>query len=209
LYTLLLVTIQNIVNYKKVIEGNKLMAHIQVIVGSTRPGRSGRKIADWFLQQAQVPAGTTVELIDLADINLPLLDEPMSAMMNQYSKDHTKEWSNIISKADGYVFVTPEYNHGVSGALKNAIDYLYHEWGYKPVAFVGYGGMGATRAIESLVVTSSELKMFPLKSRVHVIDVWSAVDADGNVDPALVRGDATELLKEVVTVAEATKSLRA
>jgi NAD(P)H-dependent FMN reductase len=184
------------------------MAHIQVIVGSTRPGRVGRKVADWFVKQAEVPAGSTIEIIYLADINLPLLDEPISAMMNQYSKDHTKEWSSIISKADGYVFVTPEYNHGTSAALKNAIDYLYSEWGYKPVAFVGYGGMGATRAIESLVVSASELRMFPLKSRFHVLDVWSAIDEKGNIDPNLVRGDATALLQEVATVAEATKSLR-
>lgn len=184
------------------------MAHIQIIVGSTRPSRVGRKIADWFVAQAKVPAGSTVELIDLVDINLPLLDEPVSAMMNQYSKDHTKAWSKIISKADGYVFVTPEYNHGTSAALKNAIDYLNKEWAYKPVAFVGYGGMGATRAIESLVVTASELRMFPLKSRYHVIDVWSAVDEDGKVNPNLIRGDATALLAEVAKVADATKSLR-
>jgi NAD(P)H-dependent FMN reductase len=184
------------------------MAHIQIVVGSTRPGRSGRKVAEWFLANAEVPAGSTLELIDLKDIDLPLLDEPISAMNNQYSKDHTKKWSEIISKADGYVWVTPEYNHGTSAALKNAIDYLYNEWRYKPVAFVGYGGMGGTRAIESLVVTSSELSMFPLKSRYHVLDVWSAINDDGTIKPELVRGNATALLEEVAKVAEATASLR-
>jgi len=185
------------------------MAHIQVIVGSTRPGRSGRKVADWFLSNADVPTGSTVELIDLADIGLPLLDEPISAMNNQYSKEHTKQWSEIVAKADGYVWVTPEYNHGTSAALKNAIDYLYKEWTYKPVAFVGYGGMGATRAIESLVVTSSELSMFPLKSRYHVLDVWSAINDDGSIKPELVRGNASAVLAEVAKVSDATKSLRA
>ena len=184
------------------------MAHIQVIVGSTRPGRSGRKIADWFLANADAPAGSTIELIDLADINLPLLDEPISAMNNQYSKDHTKQWSDTVAKADGFVWVTPEYNHGTSAALKNAIDYLYKEWTYKPVAFVGYGGMGATRAIESLVVTASELSMFPLKSRYHVIDVWSAINDDGSVKPELIRGNASAVLAEVAKVADATNSLR-
>jgi NAD(P)H-dependent FMN reductase len=184
------------------------MAHIQVIVGSTRPGRVGRKIADWFLSQAQVPEGSTVEIVDLADINLPLLDEPVSAMWDQYSKDHTKAWAEIIAKADGFVFVTAEYNHGVPGALKNAIDYLYKEWAYKPVAFVGYGGMGATRSIEHLVGTASELRMFPLKSRVHVLDVWAALDDNDQVKPELARGDATALLQEVATVADATKNLR-
>lgn len=184
------------------------MAHIQVIVGSTRPGRVGRKVADWFLAQAQIPAGSTIEIVDLADINLPLLDEPMSAMMNQYSKDHTKEWAKIVSKADGYVWVTPEYNHSTSAALKNAIDYLYKEWTYKPVAFVGYGGMGATRAIEHLVNVASELSMFPLKSRYHVLDVWSAFNENGSIKPELIRGDASAVLSEVVKVAVATKSLR-
>lgn len=184
------------------------MAHIQVIVGSTRPSRSGRKIADWFKKQAKVPAGTTVEIIDLADVNLPLLDEPVSAMMNQYSKDHTKKWADIVGKADGYVWVTPEYNHSTSAALKNAIDYLYKEWTYKPVAFVGYGGMGATRAIEHLVNVASELSMFPLKPRYHVLDVWSAINEDGSVKPELIRGDASAVLVEVAKVAEATKSLR-
>ncbi|HPD99130.1 NAD(P)H-dependent oxidoreductase [Candidatus Saccharibacteria bacterium] len=184
------------------------MAHIQVIVGSTRPGRVGRNVADWFMSQAQIPAGSTVEIIDLADINLPMLDEPKSAMMDQYSKDHTKSWSQIISKADGYVWVTPEYNHGTSAVLKNAIDYLYKEWAYKPVAFVGYGGMGATRAIEHLVNIASELRMFPLKSRYHVLDVWAAFNNDGSIKPELVRGDASSLLSEVTKVSDATKSLR-
>lgn len=184
------------------------MAHIQIIVGSTRPGRVGRKITDWFVGQAQVPTGSTIEIIDLIDINLPMLDEPKSAMMNQYSKDHTKAWSETVSKADGFVFVTPEYNHGPSAALKNAIDFLYKEWKYKPVAFVGYGGMGATRAIEHLVGISSELSMFPLKSRYHVLDVWSAINEDGSLKPEHIRGDATALLAEVALVADATKSLR-
>lgn len=185
------------------------MAHIQIIVGSTRPGRVGRKITDWFAKDLILPVGTTVEIIDLAEINLPMLDEPMSAMMNQYSKDHTKEWSDIIAKADGYVWVTPEYNHGVPASLKNAIDYLYIEWQYKPVAFVGYGGLGAARAIEHLVGISSELSMFPLKSRYHVLDVWSAINDDGSIKPEHIRGDANALLAEVVKVADATKSLRA
>ncbi|MCU0667069.1 MAG: NAD(P)H-dependent oxidoreductase [Patescibacteria group bacterium] len=184
------------------------MAHIQVIVGSTRPGRVGRTVADWFLANAKVPAGSTAELVDLKDINLPLLDEPISAMNDKYSKDHTKEWSKTVSKADGFVWVTPEYNHGTSAALKNAIDYLYKEWTYKPVAFVGYGGMGGTRAIESLVVTASELSMFPLKSRYHVLDVWSAINEDGSIKPENIRGNATNLLAEVAKVADATKSLR-
>lgn len=184
------------------------MAHIQIIVGSTRPARSGRKVADWFVSQAEVPAGSTVEVIDLAEINLPMLDEPISAMQNKYSKEHTKEWSKIISKADGYVWVTAEYNHGAPASLKNAIDYLYHEWTYKPVAFVGYGGMGGTRAIEHLISTASELSMFPLKPRYHVLDVWASFNEDGSIKAEHIRGDASMMLAEVVKVANATQSLR-
>lgn len=184
------------------------MAHIQIIVGSTRPGRIGRKVADWFVSNADVPAGSTIEVVDLAEVNLPMLDEPKSAMMNQYSKDHTKKWAETVSKADGYVWVTPEYNHSTSAALKNAIDYLYKEWTYKPVAFVGYGGMGATRAIEHLVNVASELSMFPLKHRYHILDVWAAINKDGSLKPELIRGDASAVLAEVAKVAEATKLLR-
>lgn len=184
------------------------MAHIQIIVGSTRPSRVGRKVADYFVSQAQVPKDSTIEIIDLADINLPLLDEPVSAMNDQYSKDHTKEWSEIISRGDGYVWVTPEYNHGVNGALKNAIDYLYKEWKYKPVSFVGYGGLGAARSIEHLVGSASELSMFPLKTRYHVIDVWSAFDQDGTIKPENIKGNASAVLAEIAKVVDATKSLR-
>jgi NAD(P)H-dependent FMN reductase len=184
------------------------MAHIQVIVGSTRPGRVGRPVADWFISQAQIPDGVTLELIDINEVNLPLLDEPISAMNDKYSKDHTKEWSKTISKADGYIWVTPEYNHGVNGALKNAIDYLYKEWKYKPVSFVGYGGLGAARAIEHLVSTASELSMFPLKNRYHIIDVWSAFDEKGGIKPENIRGNANAVVSEVAKVADATKSLR-
>jgi NAD(P)H-dependent FMN reductase len=185
------------------------MAHIQVIVGSTRPGRVGNKVAEWFLAQADVPAGSTVEVIDLLDVDLPMLDEAMPAMYGQYANDHTKKWSAQISKADAYVWVTPEYNHAPSPALLNAINYLKQEWSYKPVAFVGYGGMGATRAIEHLVGVASELSMFALNPRYHVLDVWAAFNEDGSAKPELVRGDATKVLAEVAKVADATKSLRA
>ena len=146
------------------------MAHIQVIVGSTRPGRTGRKIADWYVDGLEIPAGSTVELIDLADVNLPFLDEAMPAMYGQYANDHTKKWAETIGKADGYVFVTPEYNHAPSPALLNAISYLSAEWKFKPVAFVGYGSIGGARAIQVLVGSASELNMVPVRERVSVIE---------------------------------------
>jgi NAD(P)H-dependent FMN reductase len=185
------------------------MAHIQVIVGSTRPGRVGRKIADWYVGSLELPAGTTVEIVDLAEVALPFLDEVMPAMYGQYANDHTKKWAATIAKADGYVFVTPEYNHAPSPALLNAISYLKAEWAYKPVAFVGYGTVGAARAIEHLVSVASELSMVPLRERVWVNEPWATVNEAGDVDTDAVKGgDPTGQIAELVKWADATKSLR-
>lgn len=184
------------------------MAHIQIIVGSTRPGRVGRKIADWFMGQVSDDQQNTYEIIDLAEVNLPILNEPMSASQQKYEFDYTKEWSKTISKADGYIWVTPEYNHSTSAALKNAIDYLYLEWGYKPVGFVGYGTLGGSRAIEHLVGIASQLNMVPVSKRVSIMAPWSAVSEDGQVDPNAVIGNPQGLVSEVAKWAEATKSLR-
>jgi len=113
------------------------MAHIQIIIGSTRPGRVAKKITDWYMDKLELPAGSTVELVDLQDINLPFLDEAMPASMGQYQNEHTKKFAELIAKADGYIWVTPEYNHAPSPVLLNAISFLKNEWQYKPVAFVG------------------------------------------------------------------------
>jgi NAD(P)H-dependent FMN reductase len=185
------------------------MAHIQIIVGSTRPGRVGRKIADWYVKDLTLPADTTVEIVDLADINLPLLDEALPAMYGQYANDHTKNWAEIIGKADGYVWLTPEYNHTPAAALLNAISYLKNEWAYKPVAFAGYGGMGGTRAIEVLVSVSSELSMVALRERISILEPWASVSEDGVVSSDYVKGDKDGQIAELVKWANATKSLRA
>lgn len=185
------------------------MAHIQVIVGSTRPGRVGRKIADWYVDGLEVPAGSTIEVVDLADVNLPFLDEAMPAMYGQYANEHTKEWAATIAKADGYVFVTPEYNHAPSPALLNAISYLSAEWKFKPVAFVGYGTLGATRAVQTLVGSASELNMIPVRDRVAVLEPWASVSDAGEVTEDFVKGDKNAQIAAVVNWAEGTKSLRA
>ena len=116
------------------------MLRIAIIIGSTRPGRNGEAVAKWVYEIAQKRSDAEFELVDIKDFNLPLLDEPMSPIMGQYSHQHTKTWSAKIASFDAYVFVTPEYNHATSGALKNAIDFLYHEWVNKAAGFVGYGG---------------------------------------------------------------------
>src|SRR5260370_8445267 len=126
------------------------MIRIAIIIGSTRLGRNGEAIAKWVYGIAQRRGDADFELVDIKDYNLPLLDEPMSPMMGQYTHQHTKDWSATIASFDAYVFVTPEYNHGTSGALKNAIDFLYHEWVNKPPGFVAYRGAYRILPLEKL-----------------------------------------------------------
>jgi len=133
------------------------MLRVAIIVGSTRPGRKGEAVARWVHEIAASRGDAEFELVDIKDYDLPLLDEPLSAIFGRYSKDHTKAWSAKIASFDAFVFVTPEYNHATSGALKNAIDYLYHEWNNKAAGFVGYGGAGGTRAVEHLRLVMGEL----------------------------------------------------
>src|SRR5882757_6041683 len=144
----------------------KFMLKIAIIIGSTRPNRNGEAVAQWAYDIARQRTDAEFELVDLRDFNLPLLDEPMSPMMGQYSKEHTKRWSAKIAGFDAYVFVTPEYNHATSGALKNAIDFLYHEWVKKAAGFIGYGGVGGARAIENLRLIMAELQVATVRAQV-------------------------------------------
>ncbi|HEY0374701.1 MAG TPA: NAD(P)H-dependent oxidoreductase, partial [Amnibacterium sp.] len=123
---------------------------IAIILGSTRPGRNGAAVAEWVLGRAGSREGADYELIDLKDFPLPHLDEAMPPSMGQYAGEHTRRWAETIAKYDGFVFVTPEYNHSTSGVLKNAIDYLYGEWNNKAAAFVSYGALSGARAVEHL-----------------------------------------------------------
>ena len=123
---------------------------IGVILGSTRPGRNGKGVADWVIENSAGRSGATYELVDLADYPLPLLDEPAPASMQQYTKEHTKRWAAKIAEFDGYVFVSPEYNHSTSGVLKNALDFLNVEWNNKAAGLVTYGSVGGARAAEHL-----------------------------------------------------------
>ena len=142
------------------------MIKIAIIIGSTRPGRNGEAVAKWVHEIAQKRSDAEFELVDIKDFNLPLLDEPLSPRMGQYTHQHTKVWSAKIASFDGYVFVTPEYNHGTSGALKNAIDFLYHEWTNKAAGFVGYGGALGTRAVENLRLVMGELQVADVRAQV-------------------------------------------
>src|SRR5947209_7166662 len=142
------------------------MIKIAIIIGSTRPGRNGEAVAKWVYQVASKRNDATFELVDIKDFNLPLLDEPIPPSMGQYSKPHTKVWAAKIASFDGFVFVTPEYNHGTSGALKNAIDFIYQEWNNKAAGFVGYGSALGARAIENLRLIMGELQVADVRSHV-------------------------------------------
>src|SRR5438132_13533366 len=142
------------------------MLRVAIIVGSTRPGRKGEAVARWVHEIAASRGDAEFELVDIMDYDLPLFDEPLSAIFGRYSKDHTKAWSAKIASFDAFVFVTPEYNHATSGALKNAIDYLYHEWNNKAAGFVGYGGAGGTRAVEQLRLVMGELQIADVRAQV-------------------------------------------
>ncbi|HVL74508.1 MAG TPA: NAD(P)H-dependent oxidoreductase [Noviherbaspirillum sp.] len=142
------------------------MIRIAIIVGSTRPGRKADAVANWAYEIARQRNDAQFEVVDIQDFNLPLLDEPVPPSMDQYSKPHTKAWADCIGSFDAFVFVTPEYNHGTSGALKNAIDFLYKEWNNKAAGFVGYGSAGGVRAVESLRLVMGELQVADVRAQV-------------------------------------------
>ena len=142
------------------------MVNIGVVVGSTRPGRRSKQVAEWVLSRATTRGGADFEMLDLTDYDLPLLDEPMPPSMGNYTHEHTKVWARTISRFDGFIFVTAEYNHSIPGVLKNALDFLYAEWNNKAAGFVSYGSAGGVRAVESLRLVAGELQMADVRAQV-------------------------------------------
>ena len=185
------------------------MTRIAIIVGSTRPNRVGRSVADWVHDNAQKHEGADFELVDLADYDLPLLDEPMPPAMGQYQNDHTKAWAEKIASYDGFIFVTPEYNHSVPGALKNAVDYLYAEWNNKAIGFVSYGSAGGTRAVEAWRLIAAELQMADVRAQVFLTfgDDFEDMSTFAPTDGAT--GALGDVFGQVVAWAEALQTLRA
>jgi NAD(P)H-dependent FMN reductase len=142
------------------------VTRIGIILGSTRPNRNGEQVARWVYDIASRRDDAEFELVDLRDYPLPHLDEPLPPSMGQYQNEHTRQWADKIASFDGFVIVTPEYNHSTSGVLKNAIDYLYAEWNNKAVGFVSYGGVGGARAAEHLRLVAGELQMADVRQQV-------------------------------------------
>jgi NAD(P)H-dependent FMN reductase len=142
------------------------MTKIGIILGSTRPGRNGEAVARWVLENAQQRSDAEFEIVDLKDFPLPHLDESIPPSLGQYQGAHTKEWAAKVAEFDGYVFVTPEYNHSTSGVLKNALDYVYSEWNNKAAAIVSYGSVGGARAAEQLRLILAELQIATVRQQV-------------------------------------------
>src|SRR3979409_2130884 len=141
------------------------MLKVGIITGSTRPNRKSPDVATWVLATAQKRHDAEYELVDIKDFELPLLDEPMPPAMGQYQQPHTKRWAAKIASLDAFVFVTPEYNHGIPAALKNAIDFLFAEWKDKAAGFVSYGGVGGARAVEHLRLVLAEVHVATVRNQ--------------------------------------------
>jgi NAD(P)H-dependent FMN reductase len=185
------------------------MTKIAIILGSTRPGRNGEAVARWVLDIAKQRSDAEYELVDIADFNLPHLDEAAPAAMGQYSQPHTKAWAAKIATFDGYVFVTPEYNHSTSGALKNAIDFLHGEWNNKAAGFVSYGSAGGTRAVEHLRLVMAELQVATVRAQV-ALSLFTDFTNFSQFTPAAHQTDAVgPMLDQVVAWSKALSTLRA
>lgn len=184
------------------------MIKIAILMGSTRPGRNNASVAQWVLDQARKRGDAEFELVDIADYNLPFLDEPVPPSLHKYTKEHTKRWAEKIQGFDGFVVVTPEYNHGTSAALKNALDFLYAEWNNKAVGFVSYGSIGGARAVESLRLVAGELQMADVRTAVH-LSLFNDFENMSVFKPLPVQADTLKtMLDQLVRWATALRNVR-
>jgi NAD(P)H-dependent FMN reductase len=184
------------------------MLKIAIIVGSTRPGRKAEAVAKWVHGIAAKRGDAEYEIVDIKDYNLPLLDEPLPPSLGQYSHPHTKTWAAKINVFDAFVFVTPEYNHATSAALKNAIDYLYHEWNNKAAGFVSYGSMGGARAVENLRLVMGELLVADVRAQV-MLSLFTDFEHFTLFKPAAMHETSVNtMLDQVIAWGRAMKTLR-
>jgi NAD(P)H-dependent FMN reductase len=184
------------------------MLKVAILTGSTRPGRNNEAVARWVFDYATERSDAQFEFVDIATYNLPLLDEPLPPTLGQYSRAHAKVWAAKIASFDAYVFVTPEYNHGIPAALKNAIDYLFREWNNKAAGFVSYGGIGGARAVEQLRLVLGELMVADVRTQVMLslftdFENFSAFRPDPRHEKEL-----DTMLDEVMAWGGALKTLR-
>ena len=184
------------------------MIDVAVILGSTRPGRKGEAVAKWVHEHASKRTDARFELVDVAAFSLPLLDEPKPPSLGQYEKEHTKRWAAKIASFDAFVFVTAEYNHGIPGALKNAIDFLYQEWNNKAAGFVSYGTMSGSRAVEQLRLVMAELQIADVRAHVALslstdFEAYTTFKPDPKHEKSLAK-----MLDQVIAWGTALRPLR-
>lgn len=184
---------------------------LQIIIASTRPGRVGPSVAAWIQERAIAHGGFDVELIDLAEVNLPMMDEPNHPRLRKYTHQHTKDWSATIDRGDAYIFVVPEYNYGFNAPIKNAIDYLHFEWEHKALGFASYGGVAAgTRAVQMLKQVVTTLKMVPVFDSVSIPFVQQFLDDERRLVPNdIMESAATAMLDELLRWTTSLRTLRA
>lgn len=181
-----------------------------IVITSTRPGRVGLPVGQWFAQRARDHGAFDVRVADLKEINLPMMDEPKHPRLRQYEHQHTKDWSATVEAADAFAFVLPEYNYAFNAPFKNAIDYLNHEWQYKPAGFVSYGGVSAgTRSVQMAKQVVSTLKMMPLPEAVSIPFVAQFLDEHRQIKANDVMEQAQKaLLDELARWEAALRPLR-
>lgn len=186
------------------------MLDLKIITASTREGRKGPSVASWISEVAIKHGAFSVESLDLAVINLPFLDEPHHPRLQKYEHEHTKQWSSKIAPADAFIIVTAEYNYGYPAPLKNALDYLYMEWNYKPVGFVSYGGIsGGTRAVQQLKQVVGAQKMVPIVEIVNIPFFTKYIDDMEKFNPdESLQHAAAAMLRELEKWAVALKPMR-
>jgi len=183
---------------------------LHVVVASTRPNRGGLPVAKWALEQAARHGAFEPALVDLAEVNLPVFDEPQHPRLRQYVHEHTKSWSAIVDAADAFVFVTPEYNYGMTPALLNAFDFVFHEWAYKAAGFVSYGAIsGGLRSVQMAKLVVTTLRMMPIPDGVP-IPFYSQFVKDGVFEGTDVHAKSMDvMLTELARWTTALSSLRA
>lgn len=182
---------------------------LHTVITSTRPGRQGPVIAQWFHEHAKAHGQFDAHLVDLAEFNLPLIDEPHHPMRRQYEKEHTKKWSASVNAADAFVFVIPEYNYTPPPSFSNAIDFLFWEWNYKPVAFVSYGGVTAgMRSSQAARLHTTSVKMMPIPEAVGIPNFFTQIKDGKFIGNELNQQGVTATLNELHKWAEALAPLR-
>ncbi len=184
------------------------MLNVAIVTGSTRPGRKSATIAQWVHEIAARRDDANYEILDIADFNLPLLDEAMPPAMGQYSHEHTKRWADAVNCYDAFVFVSPEYNHGIPGALKNAIDFIYAEWTNKAAGLVTYGGVGGVRAAEQLRLVLAEVQIATVRAQVSLFLATDFEQYTTFAPHSRHEAAVTEMLDQTVRWGQALRTTR-